>query len=65
MTCNSGLTPGLDCASGATNITYPAQGPGSIRPHAAISIAGQLQQYDDNGNLYRAGSRDYLFNAEN
>jgi hypothetical protein len=44
MTCNSGLTPGLDCASGASNITYPAQGPGSIRLHAAISIAGQLQQ---------------------
>jgi RHS repeat-associated protein len=35
---------------GADNILYPAQGAGSVRPHAPTSICGVSASYDANGN---------------
>jgi hypothetical protein len=44
MVFNSGL-----CASNP-NMVYPAQGAGSVRPHAPTSICGTAIRYDANGN---------------
>ena len=43
MVFNSGL-----CAGSATapNLAYPTQGPGSVRPHAPVSICGTAVSYD-------------------
>jgi RHS repeat-associated protein len=34
-----------------TDYTYPAGGPGSVRPHAATQVAGDSYVWDTNGNL--------------
>jgi RHS repeat-associated protein len=47
MIFNSDLCGGL---GGADNILYPAQGAGSVRPHAPTSICGVSASYDANGN---------------
>jgi RHS repeat-associated protein len=67
MTCNSGLSAApLDCSQAANqNILYPAQGAGSVRPHAPVSVAGEVQVYDDNGNLTSGGTRSLEWNADN
>jgi RHS repeat-associated protein len=67
MTCNSGLSAApIDCAQAANqNIFYPAQGAGSVRPHAPLSVAGEVQVYDDNGNLTSGGTRSLEWNADN
>jgi len=67
MIFNSGL-----CAANP-NLTYPAQGPGSIRPHAPNSICGTAVTYDANGNTLSydadgAGplfSRSFAYDGEN
>src|SRR5205807_2717458 len=47
MTCNSGIDSSIANASrktycqSNTNIAYPPQGAGSVRPHAPASIVGQ------------------------
>jgi hypothetical protein len=65
MTCNSGLSAApLDCTF-VRNIFYPLQGGDSVRPHAPVSVAGEVQVYDDNGNLTSGGTRSLEWNADN
>src|SRR5439155_431345 len=58
MVCNSGIDTSIAAASRRTycqtntNIAYPAQGAGSVRPHAPTSIVGQSVTYDPNGNTW-------------
>ena len=36
-----------------------------MRPHAPLSVAGEVQVYDDNGNLTSGGTRSLAWNADN
>ncbi len=53
----------------ALNYTYPASGPGSVRPHAVTTAGGNAYTYDANGNmLTRVESQvtySQLWDAEN
>ncbi len=44
---------------GAGTYSYPAQGPGSVRPHAVLGLTGVpgVFSYDDNGNLLSGAGR--------
>jgi RHS repeat-associated protein len=61
------------CSMGSPNMTYPAQGAASGRPHAPVSICGTPVTYDANGNTLAydvdgAGpqpSRTLAYDAEN
>ncbi|MBB5383016.1 MULTISPECIES: RHS repeat-associated core domain-containing protein [unclassified Janthinobacterium] len=40
--------------------TYPAQGPGALRPHAPLTVGGsQPYGYDDNGNMISSSQGNY------
>jgi hypothetical protein len=70
MVFNSDLCGGL---GGADNIVYPAQGAGSVRPHAPTSICGVSVSYDANGNTTSYDSdgtgpklaRSFIYHGEN
>ena len=44
---------------------YPAQGPGSVRPHAPVRIGDETLTYDGNGNLVSFGAKGYTWDGEN
>ena len=44
---------------------YPAQGPGSVRPHAPVRIGDETLTYDGNGNLVSFGAKGYAWDGEN
>jgi RHS repeat-associated protein len=45
--------------------TYPAQGPGSVRPHAVATAGGTSFTYDANGNTLTGAGRTYSWDGEN
>ena len=45
-------TPPPDPGWVTTNYTYPASGPGAVRPHAVTGLStGETYSYDANGNM--------------
>jgi RHS repeat-associated protein len=59
----------LTSKTGLGTLSYPASGPGSVRPHAVTSVsAGPVAEYDDNGNMTRRWSGVWYrhdWNADN
>jgi len=47
------------------NYTYPPSGPGSVRPHAAITAGANSYTYDQNGNMVQGAGRSITYNPWN
>jgi hypothetical protein len=62
MICNPELGP---CSGATPNYSYPASGPGSVRPHAVTQAGSNTYDYDLNGNMILGAGRLIDYDREN